>query len=352
MRRRNKHCGMILFALCLCMFMTGCARHAIQEDGILENLPQIDPEDGVTREVNVDLYYRLTDEAYLVNVNRNITVRPNERTEYAIIRTLIAGIPPLANNVSPVFAQGTSIVDVVLDGAILYVTLSEEFLDTSTFDEARIAAAKLLDPEKPLHITQEEYNAIAQAAQEEMYLARRLGVMSIVNTICGYESSIRVQVLVETGGLKGKRLTREELGMETVAGSDSSLIEPMGFDVNLVAAPREIVSCVLSRMKLGEYEKAYPLFAESGRGGAQRPIYTVFEEELSSMGSVENFEITSVDMSGGINNVIVHANISFRTKEGDLRRIGNAGIALVREGDLHKVEYNPFKRLFEEVKAS
>ena len=82
----------LLLAGC-CLLLAGCTSRIIQEDRLQDNLPVLDPEDGVARDISVVLYYRLTGEAYLVPVTRNISVRANERTETAMIRTLLEGVP-------------------------------------------------------------------------------------------------------------------------------------------------------------------------------------------------------------------------------------------------------------------
>lgn len=63
----------------------------IKEDSVHEDLPDIDPEAGIAKDMRAKLYYRLTDEAYLVGVTATITVYAGEREERAMIRTLMEG---------------------------------------------------------------------------------------------------------------------------------------------------------------------------------------------------------------------------------------------------------------------
>ena len=93
---------MLAWILSLCLLLIGCSGRILMEDRNNEGLPVLDPEDGVAKDISVVLYYRLTGEAYLVPITRNISVRANERAETAIIRTLLEGVPQqsLSNNVS------------------------------------------------------------------------------------------------------------------------------------------------------------------------------------------------------------------------------------------------------------
>ena len=134
------------------------------EDSVLENLPAIDPEAGVAREVQVKLYYRLTDEAYLVGVASTVTLPASERIEKAMIRKLLSGVPPLTNNVSEVIPGETKILDVSLEGGILYITLSGEFFDTSILDEAKRENAGYLESG---FLTRQEYDVRVAAAEDE-----------------------------------------------------------------------------------------------------------------------------------------------------------------------------------------
>ena len=62
-----------------------------------------------------------------------------------MIRTLMEGTPPLSGNISAVIPAGTEIVDVSLEGAILYVTLSAEFFNTNIVDEAVADGSRLME---------------------------------------------------------------------------------------------------------------------------------------------------------------------------------------------------------------
>lgn len=337
--RNNRCIRALALILALCLPLCGCGAGVIAEDRVQDGLPLLDPEDGVDKDISVELYYRLTGEAYLVPITRNVSVRANERAETAIVRTLLEGVPQqsLSANVSGVFPAGTNIVEVSLDSGILYVTLSAEFLDDSIVESARQAGSLFGSAEAAL-----------RRAEEEMYLARRLGVYSLVNTLTGYvDDKMRVQILVDTDGTgKGSRLAAGTLGLESPEGAASELVEPLDFDPNVVTSPARTVGCMLSRMQNGEYEMAYVLFMEAAVDGVQKPTYANFETEMLSLGKVTGYQITGwTEDNDGTATVTV--TLDFTSAAGKDTRIENAQIFLKREGDLHKIGYGSFKSILE-----
>ena len=226
----------MLLAVCC---MTGCFGKMIVQDEEHAELPDVDPEDGVEKTVAVKLYYRLTNEEYLAGVESSVTVRAGERTETAVIRTLIEGVPPLASNVSALFPSGTSIENTYYEKGILYVTLSKEVLEDSI-----IASLKEEDYQSP-----EDYQQAVDEATREMYLRRRLGVLSIVNTIAGSDEGSRVQIMVNNEGSgTGSRMPYETFGFEKRQGE---IMEPMGFDESVVVTPEKVVGCLFERIANG-----------------------------------------------------------------------------------------------------
>jgi hypothetical protein len=336
----------LLILLPACLLLSGCAYVAIHEDAAQEELPNLDPEEGVARDVSVTLYYRLTGEKYLVGVTRNVAVRANERVESAIIRTLLSGVPPLSNNVTPLFSAGTEIMDVTLDGGILYVTLSAEFLDESALERTKSELRSFY--EKNVY-DQREYDYRVAQAEARMYLERSLAVYSLVNTLTQYsDNEVRVQFLVDeynTGG--GVRLTRSELGIAAPEDADSELIEPMGFVEDAVATPLSIMDCVLSHMQRGEYELAYPLFAESENDESQKPTYATFETEMLSLGTLVHYEIKNSKLSDDQSYAYVYVDLEFKYADAKESIIQNARFLMKREGDLYKTGYETYKSAFE-----
>ncbi len=336
---------MLAWILSLCLLLIGCSGRILMEDRNNEGLPVLDPEDGVAKDISVVLYYRLTGEAYLVPITRNISVRANERAETAIIRTLLEGVPQqsLSNNVSGIFPTGTDIVEVALDSGILYVTISAEFLDDSSVESVRQAANSFGAGMEAQELAQEAI----RLAEEEMYLTRQLGVYSLVNTLTEYaDGEIRVQFLVDVeGNGQGERLSTGDLGLSSRAEGED-LIEPLEFNPEIVVNAERILRCMLSRMVSGQFEMAYVLFLEAPVGGVQKPTYANFENEMLGLGNITGFEIlSSKENDDGTASVWV--NLDFQKADGQLCRIENCEISMRKEGDLYKVGYGSFKSILE-----
>ena len=330
---------LMLLLLCVSMLACGCAIGGIRQDSVVEDLPQIDPEDGVTKEMAVTLYYRLTNEDYLVGISRSISVRASERVEMAMIRTLLDGVPlqALSPNISPIFPAGTSIVEVSVAGDIMYVTLSREFLSTSAYDEIREAAELSYQNNA---ISKETLKSMLDIAYGEFLTTRRLAVYSLVNTIVLFNSSVRVQVLVDADGSgAGTRLKLSDLGLNADDQADSDLIEPMKFVESCIVTPQIVTQCALGHIVNGEYELAYPLFSEDDGSAIQKPQYANFETEMKSLGSLDSFKLYGSSVENDENYVRIKADLVFRSADGSEKEIKGKELLLKREGDLYRLGY-------------
>ncbi len=334
--------ALLALALACVAFMPS---QSIREDGVFEDLPAIDPEAGVARELQVKLFYRLTNEAYLVGVTNTLSVLSSERPEKAMVRELLLGVPPLSNNVSEVIPEDTKIADVALEGGILYITLSGGFFNTAIVDAAERENKQSLDSG---FINQQEYEARVEAAEREMLLCRRLAVCSIVNTVTSFDPQVRVQLLFDLDGDGvGERVARGELGFEPNLEANSDLLEPMGYDAEAVISPLTLVKCALDRMMAEEYEKAYVLFAETEHGGMQKPTYANFETEMLTLGRVTGYTLYFYTTDEGLAQASVRADLEFTDASGVTRTVAGADIALRGEGNLYKLGYYSFKELME-----
>lgn len=335
-RRKRNFAALLAMLLLLC----GCTSlKSIQEDSVREDLPQIDPEAGTTRSITATLYYRLSNEPYLVAIRHSLTVRSNESAEDAIVRTLLSGVPPLAENVSNAFADGTEALEIARDGSILYVTLSEEYLDDSALREVKEESSQLLAREE---ITEAEYNARIAAAKEALYADRRAGLYAIVNSITAYAPDIRVMLLVNRKGTAAERLRYDELGIEDMGGAVSSLLEPMEFQEDVLATPASIVECILRHMKAGELDEIYGLFAEMESGEGQKPAYAEFEAALNAVGRVTDYAVYDYTVGQNANYASVEAEIDLTDGESHARRIIRTRLQLKNEGEIYRVGYYAF----------
>ena len=318
----------LIMVLCFALSAGGCMGKVIAEDNAKLNLPQIDPEDGASRELPVTLYYRLTNEEYLVGVESKVSVRGGERTEAAVIRALKEG-SAVSSGVTMLIPSAASLQELSYEDGVLYVTLSEEFLN-----EDMVTSIKEED-----YLKEKDYNNAVKSATKEMYLVRRLSVLSIVNTIAGNNKDVKVQILIERGGESGK-LSYEELGFESMG---RVLMEPMEYNEEVVANDRRIAECMLEHMVKGEYEMAYTLITAGF--DEYKPAYAEFEAQMRGLGAVISYEVTDSDSNA--NGMYVLANVRIETPNGTVKRISNAMLYMAKENNIYKVNYDSLKKLME-----
>ncbi len=305
--------GLICLLLCGLLLLSGCGiQTTIQEDAIKEPLPGIDPAAGIGRDVDITLYFRLTDEPALVPVQRRITVRANEYVESAVVRQLLSGPTALFGDLEAVLPKGTRLVDSYRDGGIWYVVLSKEML---------------------------EYED-ASATREEIELSKRLSVYAVVNSLCTLNDTNRVQILIDMDGTgKGARVSPFLLGF-TSQYTSSQWLDPMGFEKDVVITPTLLVTLAMERLTQEDYTQAYMFFAESETGGLQKPDYAAFETELLSLGTIDSFDVRSADSGKGTLNGKAVVDITWTSREdGQTRTAKGAVLALLSEGELYKIGY-------------
>ena len=197
---------LILFAALLAC--AGCATSRISEDPVYEALPQIDPEDGVYKEREVTVYFKLKGQELLAPGQSTVTVRPNELMEMAVMRALIQG--PAANSpvYEPVIPSGTDVTSISLESGILYVTLSKEFL-----------------------------NVDASLSGQEVAAQRRLSVYAVVDSLLAAGNADSVLILIDLNGTgTGARVQRSMLGFGLDTEAEEQMIEPLKFEPSVIAA--------------------------------------------------------------------------------------------------------------------
>lgn len=303
----------LAFILALLLAFTGCGiQTTIQEDAIKEALPGIDPAAGIGRDVDITLYFRLTDEPALVPVQRTVAVRANEYVGGAVVRQLLNGPTALFGDLERVLPKGTRLVDIYPDGGILYVVLSKELL---------------------------EYEEEA-STREEIELTKRLGVYAIVNSLSTLGDASRVQILVDMDGTgKGSRVSPFLLGF-TSEYTSSQWLDPMGFEEDVVVNPTLMVNLAMQRLTEEDYAQAYMFFAESETGGLQKPDFAAFETNLLSLGTIDDFTVKSTDTGGNTLNGKATVDIVWTSREdGQTRTVKNAVLALLPEGELYKIGF-------------
>lgn len=247
-------------------------------------------------------------------------------------------MPPLAENVSNAFPEGTETLDIARDGSILYITLSEKYLDDSALRAETEAADRLLSEGE---ITQEMRDGRVAAATEALYVRRRAGLYAIVNSLTAYDPSVRVMLSVNRRGVGAERLRYDEIGIVNTGEAASSLLEPLEFQGNALVTPERIVECVLRRMQAGELALVYDLFAETESGAGQKPTYAEFEARLNSLGRLAGYTVhDSVNQTA--NAAYVNVDVEFVDAQGAARRLTGVQLALKSEGNIYRLSFYAF----------
>lgn len=321
----------LTFILAVLMFLLcGCYSGIISEEYPNGTLAQIDPDDGIMNEKQVKLFFRVAGEGLLAAVERSVTVLAGETDEAAMVRALIESDLSQTEGIEKLIPQKTRVVDVMLDGTLLYVTLSGEFFDNSAVYSAGKDVERLV---KSGILSETAANARTEAAEKETYLARRLAVQSIVNTVTANHPGISVQMLFEWNG-DAVRVTRSDLGFANYADADQSLLEPLEYNGDIVAKPEDIVRCALNRLESGEYHKIYPHISKTDTGDKNALTYAAFENAVRALSPISAYTIEETVGTG--DNITVYADITAAKANGSYATDRRAFV-LKDDGGIYKL---------------
>lgn len=333
--RKNRLFVLLALSLAVCMLLTGCvAARTIREDSVKEDLPSVEPDAGIRRDVNAMLYFRLSGERYLASVYAEVPVHINETPEAAIVRALInANHIAAEDDLSLAFPDGTEIKEVTKDNNILYVTLSSAYLDDGPLQQAEQEKREQLEQNL---ITKAEYDAQMEALREEIYTQRRMGLYAIVNSVTAYDPTLRVLLSAERQEGDSERIHYDELGIETETELSSSLIEPLSFEESVIATPESMLECVLRHLVLGETEKAYFWIAE---GRNTRPTLSEFEAALENAERITQYEMTGFSLGSNVNYAYAEADITVVRASDGKETTRHKRIRMQKEGELYKADH-------------
>ena len=341
-KKRREHAyfkPLAALMLALCILCTGCMNSVIAEDEHRGDLPALDPEAGMAKEISCAIYTRVLSENYITGVQRSFEVRTGERTEHAIMETLLKEPAAISGAANTLFPEGTKIKDVTLDGTILYVTLSKEFLDQKALDKEQSELKK--DWEKGRY-SKDEYEAMRQRVLETHYARRRLAVYAIVNTLTGYNDKMRVLLLIESDNAgAGARLARSEFGLTADTGRNADLIEPMRFIEEAVITPQIMAVLLLEHLQNEEYEQVYALVTTENL----KPDYARIEDELRALGILEHFSVNGA--TGGDGRITyVNLDLSFRGADAEETLITNQRLLMRGKDGLFRPDYSSLMKIF------
>ena len=309
----NKLIKIIAFILIICVLLT---LSSCRSGGIFErrseskNLPQPNPHDGISYRSSVPLYYRFMDSEYLLPVMREIMVQSNEMPEAAVLRALISGEG--TNDIyTTVIPPSTELVNMVLNGEILFVTLNSAFTDSKNYKE--------------------EYE-------------KSIAVCEILNTLTK-SSPYSVQILIDSNNTGiGEVVSYQDLGFDDDYGRNTDYFPAALFTSSVVATPQDEFLYAINALKNGEYKKAACLFAD-----------TQNETEITAQKLMSFFEykvILSCDIKD-VKNISGTTAISFNFKYTDniakeTFSLTDLSLTLIKSGELYKIDIEKFISLLED----
>lgn len=279
--------ALFIFAVMLAFSATGCFSVALRETRGDAKLPPIDPADGVPRDAEAELYYRLGSSDKLIAVKQTISVRANELTETAVLEALASVPKEHEGLLVPAVADMEDIVDVQLDGDILYVTLSEKFTDKTEMQRRIDELERSRDD-----ISSDEYRSILQAIRDEHYSSVRLSIYAMINSLLSATEADRVQLLVDDGTGRGVRVSRREFGLEPQSsGTNSDILEPLKRFESVTAGMGDIASYFLNCLVSKDYDTAYAMLSPVSGRGEKKPSADEFKTIMNALCTVDDYEI-------------------------------------------------------------
>jgi hypothetical protein len=292
------------------IIMSGCV--SSDNQAVDKNLPDINPNAEAANKdtAQVTLYFSYRGEMLLAGETATIDVPVNESLEVAVVKALIAGPSNNRAELSGLFWDGVSLVNVTSNADILFVTLSEAFVST--------------DPEK---VVLEEGTAADQ---------KKLAISSIVNTIVEMGTYSSVQIYVDKHAGIGQRITQKEAGW----GSSDDRLEPLGRMGDLILTPPNTLIEALDSFVKKDWNRLYNFTAYTSPDGSLKPDLETFSETLAEKGNgLESFSVTDYNVSSNGQTAVVLLDYSMKTREGDLIPRSNKPVILVREEDIWKFSY-------------
>lgn len=326
----------------LCAITSGCMQSTIREEETRRDLPAIDPQAGLAKEITCTIYTRVLEESYLVGMEHTIEVRAGEKTEYAIMEALLKEPSPLSTTTPTLFPAGTEIVDVSLDGTILYITLSKEFLDKTEFNQKQ----KNLQRDKNSgNITESTYKKNLQDLETDYEESRRLALYAAVNTLTDYSENIRVLILVDKDGSgTGTRLPRSELGLDVDSTQETELIEPLGFNADVVITPQITAEIFMQHLQNEEYASVYALLADNRDFAHGTKDYMSIQKELQSYGKLLRFSVNGMTNSDGRTSY-ANVDLYLQQEDGDVAALTNRRLLMRNTGGLYRPDYSSLKQV-------
>ena len=297
----------ILLAVLLACLPTACA--GISESAPeSEYMPAINPMTtaGGSQIDTLTLYYPIENENALAGYTRRVRIQGSESRQQVLLREL-AQQPESGLDLAAALPEGTQVGEVYSDNEVLYVTLSEEFIQTP-------AAWANLDA-----------RALAQH--------KRLALYAVVNTLTHSDEYQQVQILIASdANAHGARPTRGQVGFTEQA---DALLEPLSRNNELVFTPDTAVQILFE----GALEQNALRMRRMLAGGENRPSEQEIQDRFKRSNAVlQRYVVTQTVMSADGQSATVYVDVAWEGQDGRTVQKFNQPVEVRQESGVWRVE--------------
>ncbi len=306
--RRTK---ILIPLLAILLLFSACAPSVIRQTSS-PGLPPVNPQAGAQAgRTEARLYFRVADEAFIGSELRQLDVGADETAEEAAFRGLASGPDTTLTQLTPLIPSGAELLSIELSSGILFLTLSDEFLNP---------AAAMPDG------WQQDSALVVQALIE-----KRLALSAITNTLTELGSCERVLVQIEEG-----ERTQVPSGILALFEGD-----PLVYSTEYVLTPTQALRSALSALS----EKNWELLLRRVTSPEQLTESQI-ASELTALGELVEYTLGEDSISPGGDSAVVTASVYIKAA-GDAVTRGRESIPVrtTRVQEVFRVEYDSLLRL-------
>jgi spore germination protein GerM len=288
-----------------------------QQDAVVPINPLAEAESK--EKATTRLYFGYQQQKLLVGESRVVDVTEFESIEKSIIEELAKGPSAERVDFTQLINPATQVVNIESQGQFLFITLSQEFLQSFGTE---------------IDMTDEE-----QLSNEKR--RRYLAVCSIVNSIVEQGTYSRVNILIDENGV-GRPITLEEAGLDA-----DEPAEPFERDNEIELTGRNTMREILGAIEKKEWSTLYGYIAYKNLYGSDKPSLEDFTNEIvNSKLAVSSSDVLDDVVSQDGSTDVVMVNYELKLQDGEPRNMTNIPVRLVQENGVWKITYNTFKSKF------
>jgi hypothetical protein len=303
----NKRLMVILLALCALM----CNRTGAQA----QMLGYTEP--GQTARAEAVLYFRYLDSAWLGQEQRSIQVKKTESIERALVQALLDGPQDRTAFPQPLFAEGTSIINVLAERDRLFVSLSKEVMDPLPGENTG-------------------------AGRQEAVLRRTLAMAALVNTLSesGNFRSVQVLVLDEPGITKSMRLSQRYY-----LDDSDALPPPLTRQEQAIITPGRAASTILERWKAQDWSCFLEMVTPGiSSGSHHEPL------KSSMLPLLIEWEVSSGSISPDGRSAVAVLNLCVQSASGQQQDVTTFPLILLNEGHGWRIRQQSIEQILDLAK--